>query len=89
MAEAGGIGKALSWIPRLGIDKPHFQYLTSPCNSQTSPCNPHPPGLHSEAIAFFALKSQNKKGVLRLTNMSYTISLLSKITPIAEIVSPA
>jgi hypothetical protein len=74
MAEAGGIGKALSQIPRLGISKCDYQYVTSPCN-------PHPPRLHSELIAFFDLKSQNKKGVLHLTNMSYAMSLLSKIPP--------
>src|SRR4028119_1441628 len=59
-------------IPRLGISKCDYQYLTSPCN-------PYPLWLHPEPIAFFDLKSQNKKGVLRLTSMSYTISLLSRI----------
>jgi hypothetical protein len=53
MAEAGGIGKTLSWIPRLGLYKASLRYLTSPCNL-------HPPTLHPEAIAFFNLKSQNK-----------------------------
>jgi len=61
------------------ISKWDYPYLTSPCN-------PYPLGLHPEAIAFFDLKSQNKKGVLRLTNMSYAMSLLSKISPRAQTV---
>jgi hypothetical protein len=44
----------------LGLYKCYFQYLTSPCNSQTSSCNPYPPKLHPEPIVFFDLKSQNK-----------------------------
>jgi hypothetical protein len=49
---------------------------------------PHPPRLYPELIAFFDLKSQNKKGVLRLTNMSYTMSLLSIIHPIEIKLAP-
>gem|GEM_PF-5334460 len=65
----------------LGLYKEKFSIPNLTLQLANLTLQPAPPVLHPEVIAFFALKSQNKKGVLRLTNMSYTMSLLSIIYP--------